>query len=190
VHDVLGQALTGLKMDLAWVASRLNSGDRKLLRRARAMSRLIDSTVQTVRKIATELRPGILDQLGLFAAIEWQVEQFEAQTGIRCSCSIDCPEWKLDNTSSIGLFRILQEILTNVIRHAKATEVKVAVGASKEKLLLEVRDDGCGIDPRQVVNPKSLGILGMRERAHILGGEITIQGEQCRGTKVLVTIPI
>jgi len=121
-------------MDLAWVASRLNSGDRKLLRRARAMSRLIDSTVQTVRKIATELRPGILDQLGLFAAIEWQVEQFEAQTGIRCSCSIDCPEWKLDNTSSIGLFRILQEILTNVIRHAKATEVKVAVGASKEKL--------------------------------------------------------
>ncbi len=189
VHDVLGQALTGLKMDLAWVVSRLNSADRKLLRRASAMSRLIDNMVQTVRKIATELRPGILDQLGLFAAIEWQVEQFKTQTGIRCSSSIDCPGRKLDSLCSIGFFRILQEILTNVIRHAKATEVKVAVRASKENLLLEVRDNGCGIDARRVVNPKSLGILGMRERAHVLGGELAIEGERGRGTRVLVKIP-
>src|SRR3989442_543337 len=100
-------------MEMAWLVSRFGKKEGKLARRARTMSRLIDSTVQTVRKIATELRPGILDQLGLFAAMEWQTEQFQVQTGVACRCSIKCPDHKLDSATSSALFRILQEILTN-----------------------------------------------------------------------------
>jgi len=190
VHDVLGQALTGLKMEMAWLVSRFGKKDGKMARRARTMSRLIDSTVQTVRKIATELRPGILDQLGLFAAIEWQTEQFQARTGVVCRCAIECPDRKLDNTASSALFRILQEILTNVARHAKAKRVDVAVRNGGGKLVLEVTDDGDGIRPSDVTNPKSLGILGMRERVRILGGEVTIRGWPGRGTSVVIKIPV
>src|SRR5439155_254275 len=173
VHDGLGQALTGLKMGVGWAVSRIGKKEGKLARRARTMSRLIDSTVQTVRKIATELRPGILDQLGLFAAMEWQTEQFQARTGVACRCSIECPECKLDGTTSSALFRILQEILTNVARHAGAKQVEVAVRNGGGKLVLKVTDNGVGIRPGDVTNPKSLGILGMRERSHILGGELS-----------------
>jgi len=190
VHDVLGQALTGLKLDLAWLTARLDSGDRSVLRRARAMSRLIDSTVQTVRKITTELRPGILDQLGLFAAIEWQVDQFQIRTGIRCHCAIKCHDLQLDSTSSIALFRVFQEVLANVARHARAARVDVTVSASDETLLMEVKDNGRGIDQKVVFSGKSLGILGMRERVHMLGGEIRIEGVSRRGTTVAVTVPL
>jgi len=189
IHDVLGQALAGLKMELAWLTLQLDHRDAKLLRRAHAMSRSIDSTIQSVRKIVTELRPGILDQLGLFAAIEWQAEQFQKQTGITCRCSIQCPDQKLNNTASNALFRILQEILTNVARHAKAKRVDVAVRNGGGNLVLGVRDNGAGIRPSDVTNPKSLGILGMRERARILGGEVTIEGRRGKGTSVLVKIP-
>ena len=190
VYDVFGQALTGLKMEMAWVVSRFAKKDAKLSQRARTMSRLIDSTVQTVRKIATELRPGILDQLGLFAAIEWQAEQFQKRTGITCHCSIECPDRKLHNTASSALFRILEEILTNVARHAKAKQVSVTVRDGRGRLVLEVRDNGAGIRPSDVTNPKSLGILSMRERVHIFGGEVTIRGWPGRGTSVVVKIPV
>jgi two-component system sensor histidine kinase UhpB len=190
VHDVLGQALTALKLDLAWLAARLDPSNRRLQRRALSMSRLIDSTVQTVRKITTELRPGILDQLGLFAAIEWQAEQFQARSGVRCHCAISCPDLKIESTSSITLFRVFQEILTNVARHAKARRVETTLRVCDETLLMEVKDDGRGIAPRVVASGKSLGILGMRERVHLLGGEIRFAGVRGKGTTVSVTLPI
>lgn len=190
VHDVLGQALTGLKLDLAWVISRLGNGDDSVLRRAKAMSRLIDSTVQTVRKITTDLRPGILDQLGLFAAIEWQAQQFEAKTGVRCRCSIRCPERKFDGASSTALFRIFQEILANVTTRAKATEVEVIVRYLNDSLVLEVRDNGRRINARRTSHVSSLGILGIRERAYMLGGDVAIGGRTNKGTTVLVRLPL
>ena len=189
IHDVLGQALSGLKMQMAWIASRLRNRDSKLIRRARAMSRLIDSTVQRARKIATELRPGILDQLGLFAAIEWQCEQFQKRTGISCRCLIGCPDQKLHKKVSSGLFRILQEILLYYGRQGRAKPVEVVVRNRGGNLLLQVSHQSGGIRASDMRKGISLGTPGLRERAHILGGELIIRGSRGRGTSVVVKIP-
>lgn len=190
VHDELGQALTGLKMDLSWLARRLPQDQQPLLQRAHSMLGLVDSTIHTVREISTRLRPGVLDHLGLAAAIEWQVQDFEARTGIRCRFTSGLEEIPLDRDRSTAMFRILQETLTNVTRHAGATSVAIRLEEIAGSAILEVQDNGRGITESEVSDRKSLGLLGIRERTLVLGGGVQISGIQGKGTTVRVRIPI
>jgi PAS domain S-box-containing protein len=189
IHDELGQALTGLKMDIAWLQRHLNSPQSALLVKTHAMSDLIDTTIQTVRRISTELRPGILD-LGLVAAIEWQLQEFQTRTGIESKLVSHVEETALDADGSTTAFRILQEILTNVVRHAQATQVEVMIEETDAFLTLQVHDNGRGITKSERYAPKSIGLLGMRERARLRGGEVHFYGTPGRGTTVVVQLPL
>jgi signal transduction histidine kinase len=190
VHDELGQALTGLKMDLSWLAGRLPKGLKPLHEKTRVMIGHIDQTIQTVRRISTELRPGILDDLGLVAAIEWQGHEFQKRTGIQCAVTTLLREATLEQELNTVFFRIFQETLTNIIRHAAASQVEVRLSEEGGAIMLEVRDNGRGITEAELANTKSIGLLGMRERAALLGGEVSISGESGRGTAVVVRIPV
>lgn len=189
VHDELGQSLTGLKLQLTWLAGRLPENLAALREHTETMSQRIDETIQTVRRIATELRPGVLDSAGLLAALEWQAQQFETQTGIRCRVTSAVKDTLWDQDLNTAFFRIFQETLTNVIRHAQATQVDVLFMETGHALVLEVRDNGRGITEAEVHNTKSIGLLGMRERAALLGGEVFLQGEPGKGTAVTIRIP-
>ena len=195
VHDELGQALTGLKMDVAWLGKHLAkdgqaNGNAKFLSKIESMSDLIDETLQSVRKITTELRPGVLDALGLVAAIEWQAQEFQNRTGIKCRAQMTSQTLKMELEVSTAVFRIFQEILRNVLRHAHATKVEIELKATTPNLLLVVRDNGRGISALEVSAPSSLGLLGMRERALAFGGEVEIRGVPAEGTIVTVYVPI
>lgn len=189
VHDELGQALSGLKMDLAWVGSRLPRNLRLLRDRIKSMSSHIDTTIQSVRRIATELRPGILDDLGLVAAIEWQANEFQNRTGIKCTVTTTLNESMYDADLNTAFFRIFQETLTNVMRHANATRVEVHSTEQDGNLILTIRDNGRGITQAEMNDTRSIGILGMGERAALLGGEVELRGEPGKGTIVTVKIP-
>ena len=189
VHDELGQALTGLKLHLTWLCGRLPKSSRRLHERAKAMSGRIDETIQSIRRIATELRPGVLDSAGLLAALEWQARQFQEETGIRCKVQSAVRETRLDQDLNTAFFRIFQETLTNVIRHANATRVEVRFAELGDTLVLEVKDNGRGISEAEIHTTKSIGLLGMRERASLLGGEVRLRGEPGKGTTVTVRIP-
>jgi signal transduction histidine kinase len=190
IHDELGQALTGLKMDLSWIAKRLPAGNEPLAEKAGAMFSLIDGTIGAVRRIATGLRPEVLDQLGLAAAIRWQAREFQVRTGIRCYVDVPVNGIALDAERSTAVFRIFQELLTNVTRHAAATRIDVALRAREAALVLEVGDDGKGIDAAQLTSAKSLGLIGMRERVVPFGGRVEISGIPGKGTRALVSIPL
>jgi signal transduction histidine kinase len=189
IHDEFGQALTALKMDLSWLSRRLPADEPRLAKRVGTMSKLIDSTVQMVRRVATELRPGLLDDLGLVAALEWQAEEFAERSGIDCELHIEQEEIVLHQDLATALFRIFQESLTNVARHAQATEVHVALEDSPHEVVLIVRDNGKGITKDQVSAPQSLGLIGIQERAHFWGGDVTFEGIAGQGTTVTVRIP-
>ncbi len=189
VHDELGQALTGLKLDLSWLAGNLPKGSRTLQQKARALSACIDTTIQTVRRISTELRPGVLDNLGLVAAIEWQAQDFELRTGIRCSTTMMAAETIWDQDISTAFFRIFQETLTNIIHHAGASRVDVTLTLETDRLVLKVRDNGRGISEAAIASAKSIGLAGMRERAALLAGEVLFAGIPGQGTTVTVRIP-
>jgi signal transduction histidine kinase len=154
------------------------------------MGELVDRTIQTVRKISTEMRPWMLDDLGLTAAMEWQIEDFKNRTGMRCRFTARPEEITLDPDRSTTVFRIFQETLTNIVRHADADEIVIRLEKRDDHLRLEVRDNGKGITEEQIANSKSLGLLGIRERALLWGGSVQIQGTPEKGTKVLVTIPL
>jgi signal transduction histidine kinase len=190
IHDELGQALTGLKMDLTWVADRLRPDQKALAARANSMFDLIDGTIQSVRKISTRLRPEVLDELGLGAAIEWQAKDFQKRSGIRCRVSVHQDGVALDRERSTAAFRVFQELLTNIARHADATRIEVSMRTASGALVLEVEDNGKGIEQSAMSSPKSLGLLGMRERVLPFGGNIEITGDRDRGTKVRVSIPL
>jgi signal transduction histidine kinase len=191
VHDELGQALTGCKLDVSWIASRLPREHKPLVEKAKALLIHIDATIQTVRRIASELRPGVLDHLGLVAALEWQANEFQTRTGIKCEVHTQLREAALDQNLSTTFFRIFQETLTNVIRHARATEVIVHLKQTDARFILEVNDNGRGISEPEIANPKSMGLLGMRERAVLLGGSFHIRPiPGGKGTRVKVTIPL
>jgi signal transduction histidine kinase len=191
VHDELGQALTSCKLDLSWIAGRLPTELKPLLDKTRALTSHIDSTIQTVRRISTELRPGVLDHLGLVAALEWQANEFQNRTGIRCDVRADVREPLPDQTLSTTFFRIFQETLTNVIRHAGATHVKVDLKEVDGQVILEVKDNGRGIARTDISNTRSMGLLGMRERAALLGGTFKIGPiPRAKGTRVIVSIPL
>jgi signal transduction histidine kinase len=187
IHDELGQVLTGIKMEVGWLAKRLK--EPALLEKTDSMSRLIDSTVQTVRKIATGLRPEMLDDMGLVAAVGWQAKDFQKRTGIRCRVKLPPETTKLDIDVSTTAFRIFQEILTNVARHSRATRVDIDLEVTPERLRLDVADNGVGIGEAELDGKKSLGLLGMHERALLFGGEVSITGSPGHGTRVAVTIP-
>ena len=189
IHDELGQALTALKMDLSWLKKRLPKNQKPLLEKEASMSELVESTIQTVKKISMELRPGILDHLGLTAAIEWQAEEFQKRTGISCDVSIVPEEIVPDRDRSTTIFRIFQETLTNITRHAKATAVSVRLEQENSRLVLKVKDNGRGITEKQLSDPKSLGLMGIRERAASWGGGVNVKGVRSGGTMVTVHIP-
>ncbi|HJR78034.1 MAG TPA: PAS domain S-box protein [Nitrospiraceae bacterium] len=190
VHDKLGQDLTGVKLELAFLRDQLAEAGPAVLARIEALTKQVDGTMQSVRRIATELRPVVLDQLGLIAAIEWQAGEFQARTGITCTLNLYLRAVSLSITHSTGVFRIFQEILTNVARHAGASRVDISMQEHRGHLVLRVTDNGRGITDDQLSGSKSLGLLGMRERALLLGGETLIERNPDKGTTVKVRIPM
>lgn len=194
IHDVLAQELTRLKIDLGWLRRRLSDPAQistpALQEKVTSMLSVADTAIASVQKIATDLRPVVLDSLGLAAAIEWQAEEFQARTGITCDVTVPTEEFQLSHAAATGLFRIAQESLTNVARHAEASRVEVDLEIDDGQLLLRVRDNGVGIDPAAYKDPHTLGLLGMRERTLLLGGKIEISGALGKGTSVSVTMPI
>jgi PAS domain S-box-containing protein len=189
IHDDLGQALTGIKMDLTSLLHHPPVRRQERARRGQAMLELIDGAIESVRKIATELRPGILDDLGLVAAVEWAAEDFAARTGTKCALELPQGDLAIEPEAATALFRILQEALTNIARHAEATELSVRLARSDGDLCLEVRDNGKGFNEANLAPGRSLGIMGMRERALLLGGRLTIQSSPGEGAAVTAWIP-
>ncbi|MBN2323360.1 MAG: PAS domain S-box protein [Spirochaetes bacterium] len=190
IHDELGQTLTALKMDLAWLNRNMTAADRSVRKKIGSMNTLIDETIQTVKEISTSLRPAMIDDLGLPAAIEWYTDDFQKRTGIPCPTSIEPEDISVDIDIAIALYRILQEALTNVARHSKADKVRIILRADEENLIMRVQDNGIGITKEMENKPSALGLLGMRERVHFLKGSITISGKPSKGTMVRVSIPV
>lgn len=190
IHDELSPALTALMMDLSWLAGRLTEDQHLLRDKIGSMSKLTGTTIQSVRKIATELRPGVLDDIGLAAAIEWQAQEFQARAGIRCEIDALPQTIILDPDQSTVIFRIFQEILTNVARHSGASKVNISLEEKTGNLILEVRDNGKGIAESEIFSPKSVGLLGMRERTLLFGGDVKISGAPGQGTVVTARIPL
>jgi PAS domain S-box-containing protein len=187
IHDELGQGLTALKIDLASLVLDIPV-DPKHVAKAESVLKLVDQAIQSVRRIATDLRPKILDDFGLVAAIEWAAEEFQARTGTRCRLELRERNIALDPERATAIFRIFQETLTNIVRHANATQVDIRFHKVQRHVVLEVRDNGRGISEEQLTGG-SLGIVGMRERVLLLGGEFTIDGAGARGTTIRVRIP-
>lgn len=188
IHDELGQSLTAVKIDLAWLAGRLPGRSAPMLERIRSTVELADSLIQSVRRIATELRPGILD-LSLAAAVEWQAQEFQARTGIQCQLRLPAQEAVAPDVST-ALFRILQETFTNVARHSDATRTEVVLQRKRDRLILRIRDNGRGFDHSDPSLSRSLGLLGMRERAAMLGGGVNVSSAPGKGTSVTAWIPL
>jgi PAS domain S-box-containing protein len=195
IHDELGSALTSLKWSLLrfdkvysatghWVAQATERKDIE------EMVGLVDATINTVRRIASELRPGVLDDLGLVSAIEWHAQQFQEHTGIICRFDSPIENIDLDREQATTIFRIFQEAMTNVLRHAQATKVNVLIEEEEGEFVLEIRDNGRGITESEKSGTRSLGLLGMRERAHSVGGSININGVAGKGSVLLVRLPI
>jgi PAS domain S-box-containing protein len=187
LHDELGQQLTAIRMDLGWLLRRPQSDE--VAERLRAISALVDTTFKVVRRLGTELRPGILDDLGLAAAIEWQAREFSSRSGIDVQFTTEGDLSSLDPAAATSVFRIFQEILTNVGRHSGAKNVNAVLSRQGGELRFEVADDGRGIRPEEAANLNSLGLLGMRERATLLGGTLRVEAAPSRGTVVTVTLP-
>jgi PAS domain S-box-containing protein len=194
IHDELGGALTSLKIDFSLLTKSALKIENEAVRTSLlagmdSMVKFIDATIHTVRRISMELRPGVLDDLGLVAALEWQLKDFEKRTGIRSEFIVPEEEISFDAELSTVLFRIFQEALTNVARHSGATEVRVRLRMDADSPTLEVEDNGKGIEKEKILSSKSLGLLGMRERAQMFGGRITVTGTPGIGTTVTVEIP-
>ena len=189
IHDELGQSLTGLKMDVSWLQQKLREDQHPLRELCGSMRTLIDTTIRTVQRISSELRPGMLDELGLTAAIEWQAQEFERRTGVHCILRQSDDSLQISREGATALFRIFQETLTNVIRHAAATGVHVTVHQDETHVMMEVHDNGKGISNVEIGSSRAIGLLGMSERARALDGSFAIRGEPAGGTTVTVRIP-
>jgi signal transduction histidine kinase len=194
IHDELGQTLTALKMDLAWVARRLSKEEpvprESILQTLQSMSEMTDGVIDVVRRIVRELRPGVLDDLGLLAAVEWQAQEFERRTATTCQVSSNLGDARLSAAVSTTVFRIFQEALTNIARHADAAAVDVRLDREGDWLSLEVRDDGKGIPPEALDSADSLGLLSITERARRLGGDAKVEPAAPKGTRVSLRVPL
>lgn len=193
IHDELAQALTSLKIDLLWLSKKLSNNQKASLlfiEKIKSMSGLIDITIKTVQRISQELRPGLLDDLGLVPAIEWYVDDFQSRTEIKCKADLDCDDVELDPERSTTIFRIFQEALTNVARHAEANQIKIILKKNNSRLEMKIRDNGKGITEKDISSHNSLGLIGMRERLHPFGGKLKINGIPNRGTTLSIALPI
>jgi signal transduction histidine kinase len=193
LHDELGQVLTSLKLEFMWLVSELGKSEPKpgiqLVNKLQSLVGLIEVSIQSVRHISGDLRPAVLDHLGLAEAIEWESTRFEARTGIRCRVRLEVKREMADRSRALALFRIFQEALTNVVRHAHAGAVRITLRERGKLMTLIVKDNGRGITKAELSNVNAIGLLGMTERAKLLGGRVTITGVQGRGTTVTVQVP-
>ena len=190
IHDELGQQLTGLKMDISWLKRKWKKDDEKIFDRLADMSSLIDQTVKTVRRISSELRPSILDDLGLIDAMEWESVEFEKRFLIQTKFLSEIAELNAPSNIITALFRIYQESLTNVARHAGANHVTASLKQEAEKIILCIVDDGQGFDLGEIGNKKTFGLLGIKERTEMLGGRYSIISAPGRGTAITVSVPL
>lgn len=194
IHDEMGHAFTDLKLDLAWLDRRLDEQGQSVQsgvrRRIAAMMKRVEEDLNTARRISTELRPAVLDTSGFAAAMEWEAAQFEERNGMECELDLSSEGLALDARQSTAMFRIFQEILSNVARHARATRVRARLRAEAGLVAMEVTDNGRGITARETADPGAVGLLGMRERAREFGGEVVIHGVPGQGTMVRVVIPL
>jgi signal transduction histidine kinase len=190
IHDQLGQSLTILKLDLTWLRKHMPSGDSGLSEKIKAMVRLIGESLDKLHEVTAELRPVILDDFGLAAAIEWQVDTFRQRSGIACRFQNSGYEPDLSKDQATALFRIFQELLTNIIRHAEADDVIVRLEERNGELRLQVADNGRGITEDQINSPHAFGLLGIRERLYPLGGKVAFEGRPEQGTRVTIHLPL
>jgi PAS domain S-box-containing protein len=191
IHDELGQALTAMKLDLSLIRrSLVSDGLAEQSEKVHEIERTVTRIIRTVRKISTEMRPGILDELGVAAAIEWMAKDFQNRTGIGCKVTIQAMDRISDTVRATTIFRIVQEALTNIMRHAAASQVNVSLEKKDDSLIVEVRDNGIGIMEGRIIDSKSLGLIGIRERVLLLGGKAEISGKPGEGTLVKVILPI
>jgi PAS domain S-box-containing protein len=189
IHDVLGQALTALKMDIAWLGRHVE-GESRWVPKLGEMSALTDELIDCVRRISADLRPGVLDDLGLGAAIEWQAQEFQRRTGTTCVVHSTIGDVRFERDLGTAVFRIFQEALTNVVRHAEANHVDVRLEQVGTRLRLTVRDDGRGITPEALASSGSLGLLGIRERARRLAGTVDIRADGATGSVLELDLPM
>ena len=193
IHDELGSALTSLKWDLEGIDKAISTASDQsqlspLRKRIEEMTKLMDTTINVVRRIASELRPSVLDDLGLGEALEWQAQQFQERTGIICNCDGSLHDLNLTEEQATAVFRIFQEALTNILRHAQATHVRFVMQEDEDEFRLTITDNGRGITNEEKSGQRSLGLLGMRERAYLIGGTVDISGSKGKGTVVTVRV--
>ena len=188
IHDEFGQLITGLKFDVSIIKRKIEKEMPQMATELNETMQLTDRIVKTVRRISTELRPSIIDDVGLAAAIEWECKEFSKRTKIICNFSNKYKTELLSIEKKSSLFRIFQETFTNILRHSNANNVNVLIKKKKEKLILQIEDNGKGF----IINPqlKTLGIIGMRERALAIGGNYSIKSQPGKGTKTYVEIPV
>ncbi|MDO8281494.1 MAG: histidine kinase [Thermodesulfovibrionia bacterium] len=189
IHDELAQLLTALNMDIFWLHGKLPKEQKPIYEKTASMLKLIDRILQTVSKISSELRPGLLDDLGLQEAMEWQADEFQKRTGIKCKMAFVANN-SIDPERATTVFRIFQETLTNVVRHAKATRVSISLEEKDHNLILNVKDNGRGITEAEIINPDAFGLIGIRERVYHWKGKAKISGKPDKGTTVTVSIPL
>jgi signal transduction histidine kinase len=190
IHDDLGQLLAAIKLELSSLRKKLPDDPLPIAGQVEYAVKLVESCMQNVKRISAELRPKILDHMGLISAIEWQAMEFEKRAGIPCTAVFEPEEIEIDQGRATAVFRILQESLTNVRRHANASEVEVLLKLRAGDLFLQVRDDGRGISDQEATDGNSLGLMGIRERVHAWGGSFAIRGTRNKGTTVIVRIPL
>lgn len=190
LHDEFGQALTGMKLDVSWIKRRLSDKDGLIVERLDSILEALDRTIINVQKMSAKLRPIVLDHFGLRDAAELAARDISKKANIACRIIADPYNIVLDDTVSTGAFRILQESLTNVLRHARAKEVVISLKKKNHVLIMEIADNGKGITKKEMASPQSLGLTGMQERARALGGSLSIAGVRGKGTSVTLTVPL
>ncbi len=191
IHDEMGHVLTALKIDVSWLKNQLPQNEEPLLKKAETILELINGTISTVQRISRDLRPGLLDDLGLIDAIEWQTQEFQERTEIKCQLELNTNEkLSLHSELSTAVFRIYQEILSNIARHSRATHASIKLIEQQNRIELEVSDNGIGITPMQIDAPDSFGLMGIQERLYPWKGSFKVEGKTGGGTIVTVMIPV
>jgi len=190
IHDELGQALTAIKIELSLLEEGIPEKRKKLVTQIKSITELIDSTLDRVKQISRDLRPDLIDDLGLVSAIEWHASEFLKRTGVDYVLALPKEEIALDPDLSLSIFRVFQEAVTNVVRHAKATKIKISLKKTNSLLKLVVQDNGIGIEEKVLASPTSLGLIGMQERMHTWGGEVEINGVRGKGSTIRATVPL
>jgi len=190
LHDEFGQALTSLQLGLSWISRKLTPGEQPLQKKIKSLTATTTNLMRSVKNIASELRPGVLNELGLVKTLKSEAREFEGHTGIHCRFNTNSEKAKFDRSAAVAIFRIVQAALTNVARHAHASRARIALMKRKNALILTVTDNGKGISRKLIYGHDSLGITGMRERALALGGTFTLGGSRGKGTILTVQVPL